>query len=79
MDTLATRATGNDVLNFKYYYYEPSMSAAIIFVVLFAFSTSLHFYQMLRTRTWFMIPFVIGGICKWNPSSFPKIIERILT
>ena len=63
MDTLTIRSDGND-LNFKYYYYEPSMPAAIIFAVLFALATSLHFYQMLRTKTWFMIPFLVGGICK---------------
>ncbi|CRG83388.1 Protein RTA1 [Talaromyces islandicus] len=43
------------------YYYTPSTAAAVIFVVLFGLSTVYHFYQLLRTRTWFMIPFLIGG------------------
>ena len=63
MDTsLVPRSSAAHVLHFKMYYYEPSMPAAIIFIVLFAASTSLHLFQMIRTRTWFLIPFVIGGI-----------------
>jgi hypothetical protein len=50
---------------FKYYYYEPSMAAAVLFTILFALSTGLHFAQMLKSRTWFMIPFVIGGVCEF--------------
>lgn len=49
---------------FVFYYYEPSMAAAVIFVLLFGTSTILHAVQMFMTRTWFMIPFLIGGICK---------------
>ncbi|KAJ5586888.1 uncharacterized protein N7459_002653 [Penicillium hispanicum] len=45
-----------------FYYYAPSTAAATIFVVLFGLSTLVHSYQLLRTRTWFMIPFLIGGI-----------------
>ncbi|KAH8433947.1 RTA1 domain-containing protein [Aspergillus melleus] len=48
--------------NFTFYYYKPSGPAAGIFLVLFGLSTLLHFYQLIRTRTWFMIPFFIGGI-----------------
>lgn len=54
----------NGFKDFKYYQYDPSMVAAIIFVILFAASSFLHTFQMIRTRTWFFIPFVIGGICK---------------
>ncbi|KAJ6036454.1 hypothetical protein N7540_000733 [Penicillium herquei] len=48
--------------DFVLYYYTPSAAAAAIFIVLFGLSTLLHFYQLIRTRTWFMIPFLIGGI-----------------
>lgn len=62
---LARADSGDNALSaFKYYYYEPSMPAAIIFIVLFGLTTILHIAQMATTRTWFMIPFVIGGICK---------------
>ncbi|KAF2719229.1 RTA1 domain protein [Polychaeton citri CBS 116435] len=48
--------------DFQYYHYVPNLAAAVIFIILFFLSTALHFYQMIRTRTWFMIPFCIGGI-----------------
>lgn len=50
---------------FKYYHYNPSMVAAVIFIILFFLATSLHSYQLVRTRTWFVIPLVIGGFCKF--------------
>ena len=48
---------------FKYYRYDPSMAAAIIFIVLFFATTVLHFYQLVRTKTWIVIPLLVGGIC----------------
>ncbi|EPS30730.1 hypothetical protein POX_b02267 [Penicillium oxalicum] len=48
--------------NFVFYYYKPSLAAAVIFTVLFGLSSILHFYQLIRTRTWFMIPFFIGAL-----------------
>lgn len=51
-------------MEFILYYYTPSAAAAGIFVVLFGISTVLHLLQLVRTRTWFMIPFFIGGICQ---------------
>lgn len=45
---------------FIFYRYEVSMPAAIVFVVLFGLATLLHTFQMLRSRTWFMVPVVIG-------------------
>ncbi|KAK1070481.1 hypothetical protein LTR12_008744 [Friedmanniomyces endolithicus] len=69
---LVTRDESSSVLNgFEYYHYLPSMGAAVLFIVLFGLVTSLHMFQMIRSRTWFMIPFVIGGIC-------PYIIQNIL-
>ncbi|KAK0308105.1 hypothetical protein LTR01_005438 [Friedmanniomyces endolithicus] len=65
---LDTRDASSSVLNgFEYYHYLPSMGAAVLFIILFGLVTSLHLFQMTRSRTWFMIPFVIGGICKPFP------------
>ncbi|KFY36015.1 hypothetical protein V494_05392, partial [Pseudogymnoascus sp. VKM F-4513 (FW-928)] len=50
---------------FKIYHYDPSMAAAIVFIVAFLISTTLHLYQLLRTRAWFMIPLVAGGFFEW--------------
>ncbi|KAK3073644.1 hypothetical protein LTR53_004603 [Teratosphaeriaceae sp. CCFEE 6253] len=92
---LAPRADDNSALNgFEYYHYSPSLAAAILFAILFGLSTSLHFAQMLRSRTWFLIPFVIGGILETigyvgralsagqNPGPYtlgPYIIQSLLT
>jgi hypothetical protein len=58
-----------ETVDFKLYRYNPSMAAAIIFIILFFLITALHFYQMMRTRTWIFVPFVIGGVCKLHPIS----------
>ncbi|TVY78580.1 Protein RTA1 [Lachnellula suecica] len=44
------------------YHYEPSFGAAIAFVALFGVSAALHIFQLARKRTWYFIPFVIGGL-----------------
>lgn len=49
---------------FKYYHYDPSIAAAAVFLTLFAISTLAHMLQLIRYRTWYFIPFVIGGICE---------------
>ncbi|KAL4738374.1 putative RTA1 domain protein [Aspergillus similis] len=48
-----------------YYRYYPSEAAAILFTILFLLTTFTHLYQLLRHRTWFLIPFVIGGFFEW--------------
>ncbi|RDW61230.1 RTA1 domain-containing protein [Aspergillus mulundensis] len=45
----------------KAYFYDPSMAAAAIFIVLYGIVTGMHTYHMFRTRTWFFIPLVLGG------------------
>ncbi|KAF4547296.1 RTA1-like protein 2 [Elsinoe fawcettii] len=44
------------------YRYHPSKVAAIIFVIAFGVTTILHSVQVIRRRTWYFIPLVIGGI-----------------
>ncbi|KAF7716855.1 RTA-like protein [Penicillium ucsense] len=48
-----------------YYRYYPSEAAAILFTILFAITTFIHLYQLIRHRTWFFIPFLIGGFFEW--------------
>ena len=48
----------------KFYHYSPSFPAAIIFAALFILTTILHLYQLLRTRLWYFIPVLLGGICE---------------
>jgi hypothetical protein len=54
--------------------YDPSVAAAIIFAVLFGIAMVTHAYQLIRTRTWFMLAFLIGGICEY-PRAHPSIIN----
>ena len=44
--------------------YQPKKVPAIIFIVLFGISSFLHMFQLIKKRTWYFIPFVIGGIRK---------------
>ncbi|WYZ41141.1 hypothetical protein EsH8_V_000036 [Colletotrichum jinshuiense] len=45
-----------------YYHYDPSLPAAIIFTVCFTASAAGHVFQLVKTRTWYFIPFFIGCI-----------------
>lgn len=57
---------------FHLYAYTPSLAAAIIFIILFALTTTLHTYQLIKTRAWYLIPIVIGGLCTYlSLSLFP--------
>ncbi|KAJ5466156.1 hypothetical protein N7530_009943 [Penicillium desertorum] len=47
---------------FAFYRYNPSMGGAVLFTLLFMGTTFYHIFQMCKTRTWFFIPFVIGGL-----------------
>jgi hypothetical protein len=51
---------------YEYYHYNPSEGAAIPFAALFALTTVVHIWQTIRARTWYMIPFIVGGVCKFN-------------
>jgi hypothetical protein len=54
-------SSGDEGAQYMLYRYEPSLAAAAIFTALFFLVTLLHTYQLLRTRTWIFIPFVVGG------------------
>lgn len=58
---LLPRSRSGVLAGFELYRYDPSLAAAIIFILAFTLTTALHGYQLLRTRTWFFIPFFIGG------------------
>lgn len=47
--------------DFKLWYYTPSIAAAVIFIILFLGLTGYHVFLLSKRRTWFCIPFVIGG------------------
>ncbi|RHZ43560.1 uncharacterized protein CDV56_101857 [Aspergillus thermomutatus] len=51
--------------SFKLYRYDPSIGAAVVFILLFLGGSCIHTYQVARTRTWFFVPFVLGGYFEW--------------
>jgi hypothetical protein len=56
--------TTNTDAPFEAYRYNPSLATAVVFILLFVFTTAMHSYQLLRTRTWYFIPFIVGGFCE---------------
>lgn len=50
----------------EYYQYDPSLPAAVIFIIAFSLSGFYHAYQVSRLRSWYFIPFVFGCAGK-NP------------
>ena len=48
--------------NFVLYHYSPSLPLALLFTILFLLLTALHTAQLLRTRTYFLLPFCLGGL-----------------
>ncbi|KAI9648574.1 hypothetical protein NHQ30_003211 [Ciborinia camelliae] len=47
---------------YMFYHYNPSSAAAIAAFALFGLSAIFHAYQLISKRTWYFIPFVIGGL-----------------
>lgn len=60
----AAAAAGDMDMGFEYYRYTPSIPAAVVAIILFALSTLAHGGQSIWRRTWYWIPFIIGGICQ---------------
>ncbi|OAL52709.1 RTA1-domain-containing protein [Pyrenochaeta sp. DS3sAY3a] len=46
----------------SYYDYTPSVAAAAIFIIIFLILVVIHILRLIKTRTWFCIPFIIGGL-----------------
>ncbi|RMJ18497.1 hypothetical protein BHE90_000421 [Fusarium euwallaceae] len=44
------------------YKYDPSLVAAIIFIVCFGLSGLYHAYQVIRLKSWYFIPFIVACI-----------------
>ena len=54
--------------------YNPSVPATAIYLILFAIATAWHGYLTVRGKSWYWIPFVIGGSCK---SLYPEILPSV--
>lgn len=51
---------------FALYRYIPSLPLAAISVACFSILTMWHGTRMVQTRAFYLMPFVIGGVCKSN-------------
>ena len=49
----------------QFYRYKPSVAAATVFITLFLLLTAIHSTQLLRWRTWYFLPFLVGGFRKF--------------
>jgi hypothetical protein len=73
----------DSTVKFELYHYYPSTAAAAIFVALFSVVTAFHTFKVFQKRTWYFIPFLIGGYCEFccSPSfsdrSLLQIVETI--
>lgn len=52
----------NDTSTFHFYNYNPSKAAAVAFAILFLLTSVFHLFQLVKLRTWYFIPVVIGGL-----------------
>lgn len=61
-DGSATGAIPPDAYTFRLYHYDPTIPGAIVVAVIFLGTTVFHFWQLIKSRCWFMIPLAVGGI-----------------
>ncbi|KAI4859714.1 RTA1 like protein-domain-containing protein [Hypoxylon rubiginosum] len=45
---------------FKFYHYDPSFAAAVVFALLFCIATLRHIQLLSKNKTWYFFPFIIG-------------------
>lgn len=58
------------------YNYDPSLAAALLFAVIFLATTGMHVFQMIKFRTWYWIPFVVGGSFEFLGYGFRSLSAR---
>jgi hypothetical protein len=54
----------NDVPEYVLWPYTPTIAAGVIAALVFIVLTLLHTWKLIKNRTWFCIPFVIGGFAE---------------
>lgn len=53
-----------DMGGFVWYNYTPSMAAAVIMCIVFFAASFFHIFMVIKHKTWYFIPFIIGCLCK---------------
>jgi hypothetical protein len=54
----------NDVPKYVLWPYTPTIAAGVIAALVFIALTLLHTWKLIKNRTWFCVPFVIGGLAE---------------
>ena len=52
-----------------FYHYDPTVVGAGIFAAIFFLSAAIHLAQIVRKRTWYFIPLLVGAVRKFQTSS----------
>ncbi|KAB2573842.1 putative membrane protein [Lasiodiplodia theobromae] len=52
----------NEAVEFKLWPYTPSLAGGVIAVIVFGLLSIAHLVRLIKSRTWFCIPFVVGAI-----------------
>ncbi|KAF7593578.1 hypothetical protein BBP40_011198 [Aspergillus hancockii] len=47
---------------YSFYYYSPSVAAAVIALICYGVSTGFHIFQLWKLRSWFFTTFIVGAI-----------------
>ncbi|GAA5916787.1 hypothetical protein JCM5296_007389 [Sporobolomyces johnsonii] len=58
----ASSTNGGDDLTFNIYGYDPSLAAAIVFIVAFSLSTIVQTGLVVRSRIWWLTVLIVGGV-----------------
>ena len=64
---------GSDQIEYKLWSYTPSTAGGAIACIVFFILTTLHAWRLAKNRTWFCIPFVVGGLV--SASFLSHVIE----
>ncbi|KFA52288.1 hypothetical protein S40293_00621 [Stachybotrys chartarum IBT 40293] len=57
---MSTGSDSSESGGFQIYHYTPTVAGAVLFGVLFGVASIRHAQLLIRTRTWFFIPFLVG-------------------
>ena len=67
-------ASSDSTVKFELYRYSPSLIAAAIFVILFGVASAVHAWQLIRVRSWYLVPLLVGGLCECLPCLPPALL-----
>ncbi|CAI6064525.1 unnamed protein product [Clonostachys chloroleuca] len=56
------RDASDDLVVFRLYHYDPTLIGAVVFVLFFLGTSFFHIWQLYRSRCWFAIPLIVGGL-----------------